>query len=40
MRAWLAALRDVLSGLLAFPSHRRSTPAAIEARYRGVRRCC
>ena len=40
MRRWLAAFRDVLRGLLAFPAHRESTAAAIEDRYRRVRRCC
>lgn len=40
MRAWLRALGDALFGVFAFPAHRGSSPAAIEERYRGVRRCC
>jgi hypothetical protein len=40
MRALLAALRDLLRGLFAFPSHRGAGGAAIEERYRNMRRCC
>jgi hypothetical protein len=40
MRALLAALHDLLSGLFTFPSHRGASGAAIEARYRNTRRCC
>jgi hypothetical protein len=40
MRAFVLALRDMLHGLFGFPSHRISSACAIEARYRGPRRCC
>jgi hypothetical protein len=41
MRAFLAAVGDLLRGLFAFPANgASSTRAALEERYARPRRCC